>query len=48
MLVPDRYSTNNDLNAENCGQIYKLQQLVGTIMRRNYAPGQALLLTEWR
>ncbi|MFB6271954.1 MAG: hypothetical protein ABEL51_03565 [Salinibacter sp.] len=47
MLIPDRYSTDNDLDPSNCGQIYKLQQFVGTIMRRNYAPAQALLLTEW-
>jgi hypothetical protein len=48
MLIPDRYSTDNDLNPNHCGQIYKLQQFVGTIMRRNYAPAQTLLITEWR
>ena len=48
MLIPDRYSTDNDLNPNHCGRAYKLQQFVGTIMRRNYAPAQALLLTEWR
>jgi hypothetical protein len=48
MLIPDSYSTDNDLNPANCDKIYKLQQLVGTIMHRNYAPGQALMITEWR
>lgn len=48
MLVPDSYSTNNDLDPSNCDKILNLQQFVGTIMHRNYAPGQALLLSEWR
>jgi hypothetical protein len=48
MLVPDSYTTNNDLDSSNCDKILNIQQLVGTIMHRNYAPGQALLLSEWR
>ena len=48
MLIPDEYSTTNDLNPANCDKVLNLQQLVGTIMHRNYAPGQALLLSEWR
>jgi len=48
MLVPDSYTANNDLDPSNCDKILNIQQLVGTIMHRNYAPGQALLLSEWR
>lgn len=48
MLVPDSYTTRNDLDPANCDKILNLQQLVATIMHRNYAPGQMLLLSEWR
>lgn len=47
MLVPDGYSTTNDLNPDHCDRIYKLRRLVGSIMYRSYVPGQALVLAEW-
>lgn len=48
MLIPDDYTTSNDLDPANCSKVLNLRQLVGTIMHRNYAPGQALLLSEWQ
>lgn len=47
-LVPASYSTDDDRDPSQCSRILKLQRLVGGIMLRNYAPGQALLLAEWR
>jgi hypothetical protein len=47
-LVPASYSTDDDRSPDQCGRILKLQRLVGTIMLRNYTPGQVLLLADWR
>lgn len=47
-LVPSSYSTDDDRPPSQCSRILKLQRLVGTIMLRNYTPGQVLLLVDWR
>lgn len=47
-LIPDAYTTPSDLSPDACSRTLKLQRLVGTVMLRNYAPGQILLFTHWR
>ena len=48
LLVPEAYSTTNDLAATNCDKVLKLRRLIGAIILRNYVPGQMLVLADWR
>ena len=47
-LVPESYSTNDDLPASSCSQILKLRRLVAYLMVKNYVPAQSLLYADWR
>lgn len=47
-LVPADLSTPTDCSAETCGQTLNLAPLLGAILRDDYVPARAVLLTEWR
>ncbi len=47
-LVPSGLSTPSDCDAGTCGQTLNLAPLLGAILRDDYVPARALLLTEWR
>ena len=47
-LVPAGLSTPDDCSPERCGQTLNLAPLLGAILRDDYVPARAVLLTEWR
>ena len=47
-LVPADLSTPTDCSAEACSQTLNLAPLLGAILRDDYVPARAVLLTEWR
>ncbi len=47
-LVPAGLSTPDDCSPEACNQTLNLAQLLGAIVRDDYAPARTVLLTEWR
>ena len=47
-LVPADLSTPADCSAEACAQTLNLAPLLGAILRDDYVPARAVLLTEWR
>lgn len=47
-LVPENLSAVNDCVSDACDRTLNLAPLLGAILRDDYVPGRALLLTEWR
>lgn len=47
-LVPADISTPSDCSADACSQTLNLAPLLGAILRDDYVPARAILLTEWR